>query len=96
MTVSAGADLLRKEDRSLLTGRGVFVDDVHVNRMAHGVFVRSPFPHARIKAIYTNAARKAGALAVLTAQKIAIHRKTSRRALLASQHPQGAAEPVGS
>lgn len=63
-------NLLRVEDSSLLTGRGAFVDDVHLDRMAHAVFVRSPFPHARIKSINVEKARSAGALAVLTAKDL--------------------------
>jgi carbon-monoxide dehydrogenase large subunit len=61
------APLLRVEDRPLLTGRGSFVDDVHLDRMAYAVFVRSPLPHARIRSIDVEKARSAGALAVLTA-----------------------------
>jgi aerobic carbon-monoxide dehydrogenase large subunit len=67
--------LLRKEDRSLLTGRGAFVDDMHLDRMVHGVFVRSPFPHAQIRAINIEAAGKAGALAALTARDLPFFEK---------------------
>ena len=58
---------LRKEDSRLLRGAARFVDDVHLDRMAHGAFVRSPMPHADILAIDASRARAAGALAVLTA-----------------------------
>jgi aerobic carbon-monoxide dehydrogenase large subunit len=57
----------RVEDRRLLTGRGHFVDDIHLDRMVHCAFVRSPHAHAQIKAIDAQAAKDAGALAVLTA-----------------------------
>ncbi|MCU1686052.1 MAG: xanthine dehydrogenase [Amycolatopsis sp.] len=36
-----GASVKRKEDPRLLTGRGRFVDDVHLPRMLHAQFVRS-------------------------------------------------------
>src|ERR1700721_760135 len=58
---------LRKEDSRLLRGAASFVDDVHLYRMAHGAFVRSPMPHADIVAIDPSRALAAGALAVLTA-----------------------------
>ncbi len=58
---------LRKEDGRLLRGAARFVDDVHLDRMAHGAFVRSPMPHADIVAIDPSRALAGGALAVLTA-----------------------------
>ncbi len=39
----AGARVSRVEDASLLTGRGVFVDDISLPGMLHACFVRSPF-----------------------------------------------------
>ena len=62
--------LLRVEDRSLLMGRGSFVDDVHCDRMVHAVFIRSSVPHACIKSINVEPARQAGALAVFTAMDL--------------------------
>lgn len=64
------ARLLRAEDYSLLTGRGSFVDDIHMDRMAQAVFVRSPIAHARIKSIDTEPAQKAGAILILTAKDL--------------------------
>ncbi len=61
---------LRKEDARLLRGRGRFVDNVHLDRMAHGAFVRSAVAHARIASIDTSQALAAGALAVLTANDL--------------------------
>jgi carbon-monoxide dehydrogenase large subunit len=52
-----GASVLRKEDPALLTGRGCFVDDIHLPHMLHAVFVRSQHAHARIIRIDTGAAR---------------------------------------
>jgi carbon-monoxide dehydrogenase large subunit len=62
--------LLRVEDYSLLTGQGAFVDDIHLDRMAHAVFVRSPIAHARIKSIDAEQALKGGAILVLTARDL--------------------------
>jgi carbon-monoxide dehydrogenase large subunit len=55
--VSIGVSVPRKEDPRLLTGRGRYVDDVHLPEMAHAVVVRSPHPHAAIAGIDTAAAR---------------------------------------
>lgn len=61
---------LRTEDDRLLRGRARFVDNVHLDRMVHGVFVRSTQAHARIVAINAKAALAAGAIAVFTAQDL--------------------------
>lgn len=62
-----GASVPRVEDRRILTGRGKYVDDVHLPGMAHAAFLRSPLAHARIIALDTaEAARAPGVLAVLT------------------------------
>ena len=51
-----------------MQGRGRYIDDVVYPGMAHGVVLRSPHGHARIKSIDTKAAQAApGVLAVLTA-----------------------------
>ena len=60
----------RKEDAWLLQGRGRFVDNVHLDRMAHGAFVRSPMAHAMIVSIDASEAIAAGALCVLTAHDL--------------------------
>ncbi len=46
-----GRSLVRREDKRLLTGRGQFIADFELPHMLHAVFVRSPLPHARIRAI---------------------------------------------
>ncbi|HXP74508.1 MAG TPA: xanthine dehydrogenase family protein molybdopterin-binding subunit, partial [Stellaceae bacterium] len=57
----------RVEDAELLTGRGRFLADLRMGRMAAAVFVRSPHGFARIRSIDTAEARRApGVLAVLT------------------------------
>jgi carbon-monoxide dehydrogenase large subunit len=56
----------------LTQGRGSYVSDIVLPRMAHVAFVRSPHAHARIKAIDTAAAKKAaGVIAVVTGQELA-------------------------
>jgi aerobic carbon-monoxide dehydrogenase large subunit len=62
-----GTPLRRVEDNALLRGEGRFTDDASVPNQVHAWFVRSPHPHARIRAIATAAARDApGVVAVLT------------------------------
>ena len=65
-----GRPVPRKEDARLLRGRARFVDDVRLGRMLHGVFLRSPHPHAEIGMIDTSAALAAGGRLVLTADDL--------------------------
>ena len=51
-----GNRVKRLEDPALLRGRGNFVDDIRFSGMANAAFVRSPFPHARLRAIDKSAA----------------------------------------
>jgi len=62
--------MLRKEDARLLRGCARFVDNVCLDRMVHGAFVRSPLPHAEVIAIDASRAMAAGAIAVLTARDL--------------------------
>src|SRR5437764_703240 len=56
----------------LMQGRGQYVSDVTLPRMAHVAFVRSPHAHARIKQIDADAARRApGVIAVVTGAALA-------------------------
>ena len=67
----AGTRVPRIEDNRLLTGRGTFVDDVSRPGMLHACFVRSPFAHAKIKAIDAGAALALpGVHAVFTANDL--------------------------
>jgi len=62
-----GTSVLRKEDPTLLSGRGRFVDDIHLPHMLHAAFVRSQHAHARIVRIDTaEAAAVPGVHLVLT------------------------------
>jgi aerobic carbon-monoxide dehydrogenase large subunit len=60
--------VLRNEDARLLTGRALFVDDVHVPGMLHVAFVRSMVAHGRLTGVDASAARALpGVVAVYTA-----------------------------
>jgi carbon-monoxide dehydrogenase large subunit len=54
-----GTAVKRKEDASLLRGRGTYVDNLTLPGTAYMVLVRSPYPRARIKAVDLDAARTA-------------------------------------
>ena len=63
-----GQGVPRFEDPRLVRGGGRYTDDIKLPGMAHGVVLRSPHAHAKIKSIDTTAAKAApGVLAVLTA-----------------------------
>ena len=51
-----GASVKRKEDPAFLTGKGRYVDDIHLPGMLDVVVLRSPHPHAMIRAIDTSRA----------------------------------------
>ena len=69
------ASPLRREDARLLTGRARFVDDIHLDRMVHGTFIRSQMAHAEIVSIDASEALAAGALCVLTARDLPFNDK---------------------
>ena len=63
-----GQSIPRNEDRRLLTGQALFVDDVHLPGMLHVAFLRSDYAHARIQRIDVSAAKALpGVVAVYTA-----------------------------
>jgi carbon-monoxide dehydrogenase large subunit len=67
-----GSRAPRKEDDRLLTGRGRYVDDVNPRGLLHIHFLRSPHPHAAVRAIDTSKARPAtGVTAVFTGADLA-------------------------
>ena len=66
-----GCKRKRVEDVRFTQGKGQYVDDVKLPGMLHGDFVRSPYPHARIKSINTEKALAVkGVLAVITAETL--------------------------
>ncbi|MBI3636387.1 MAG: xanthine dehydrogenase family protein, partial [Candidatus Rokubacteria bacterium] len=71
-----GAEVKRKEDGRLVTGRSAYVGDIRVPGLHHVVFVRSPHAHATIRGIDTTAAKKMpGVRMVLTGRDIEKHVK---------------------
>ncbi|WP_338828234.1 xanthine dehydrogenase family protein molybdopterin-binding subunit [Bradyrhizobium sp. 27S5] len=55
----------------LLQGRGQYVSDLELPRMAHVVFLRSPYAHARIVAIDAAAARRmSGIISIVTGREL--------------------------
>src|SRR5271156_2247903 len=67
-----GRSVPRPNLARLTQGRGQYVSDVVLPRMAHVAFVRSPHAHARIKNIATAEAKKApGVVAVVTGAELA-------------------------
>jgi carbon-monoxide dehydrogenase large subunit len=62
-----GQPVRRTEDVRFVTGKGAYTDDINLPGQAHGYVLRSPFAHARIKSIDTEAALQApGVIAVYT------------------------------
>src|SRR5215472_17132296 len=62
-----GASVKRKEDPALLTGRGRFVDDIHLPGLLEVAVLRSPHAHAAIRGIdKTRALALPGVHAVFT------------------------------
>src|SRR5271166_869255 len=66
-----GEPIKRNEDRRLLTGQALFVDDVELPGMLHAAFLRSNLAHARIAHIDVTAALgRTGVIAVYTANDL--------------------------
>ena len=66
-----GQGVSRFEDPRLVRGDGRYTDDIKLPGLTHGVVLRSPHAHAKIKSIDTAAAKSApGVLAVLTSADI--------------------------
>ncbi|MDH6594712.1 carbon-monoxide dehydrogenase large subunit [Variovorax sp. TBS-050B] len=71
MRFGSGHAVRRLEDESLLAGAGRYTDDVALPGQTHLVFVRSPYPHARILSIDTAAAAAMpGVLRVFTGAEL--------------------------
>ena len=67
-----GRTVPRPNIARLAQGRGQYVSDISLPRMAHVAFVRSPYAHARIVAIDAAKAKQAkGVIAVVTGAELA-------------------------
>ena len=66
-----GAPVKRNEDRRLLTGQALFIDDIELPGMLHAAFLRSQVAHARIESIDVSAAlQRPGIIAVYVADDL--------------------------
>ena len=66
-----GERIKRNEDPRLLTGQGLYVDDVDLPHMLHAAFLRSPYAHAKINSIdISGAVQREGVVAVYTANDL--------------------------
>ena len=67
-----GQSVKRREDKRLLQGEGVFVDDIKRHGMGYIHFVRSPYAHAHITRIDVSAAEAMdGVYGTLTGEEVA-------------------------
>jgi aerobic carbon-monoxide dehydrogenase large subunit len=67
-----GQSVPRPNAKRLLQGRGAFVDDLRFPRLAHVVFFRSPYAHAKVKKLdLTKAARQPGVIACFDGRAVA-------------------------
>ncbi len=66
-----GARIKRKEDNRLLTGNGLYMGDINLDKQAHAYILRSPHANAKILSIDTKAASKlTGVLGIFTSSDI--------------------------
>ncbi|HEY0910238.1 MAG TPA: xanthine dehydrogenase family protein molybdopterin-binding subunit [Bradyrhizobium sp.] len=66
-----GKTVPRPNLERLLQGRGLYVSDMVLPRMAHVVYLRSPYAHAKIISIDTSAAKRIpGVIAVVTGKEL--------------------------
>src|SRR4029450_9404530 len=73
-----GTSVKRKEDASLLRGRGTYVDNMTLPGLVFMAVVRSPYAHARIKRMNVDGARQAeGVGAAFSCAGLAEHWKGS-------------------
>ena len=64
-----GAPVKRNEDKKLLTGQALFIDDVELPGMLHAAFLRSQVAHGKVRRIDVSAAlTHPGVVAVYTAE----------------------------
>ena len=67
-----GQSVPRPNAQRLLQGRGAFVDDLRFPRLAHVVFFRSPYAHARIKKLdFSKALKAEGVVGVFDGRAVA-------------------------
>jgi aerobic carbon-monoxide dehydrogenase large subunit len=90
MKFALGQPVPRTEDPRLLTGRGRYTDDFVLPRLAHAYVLRSPYAHARIRAVDIRAAQQMlGVLAVLTGEDWAAEKFGAPRPVIPRQRRDG-------
>ena len=73
----------------LMQGRGLYVSDIELPRMAHVVFLRSPHAHAKINGIDASVAKQMpGVIAVVSGQRTLDRHHAVGRRTLAFEGPQ--------
>jgi carbon-monoxide dehydrogenase large subunit len=71
VTEVIGAPLTRREDQRFITGKGRYLDDIQLAGTTHLAILRSPYAHANIRSVNTDAAKAMpGVLAVFTGADI--------------------------
>jgi carbon-monoxide dehydrogenase large subunit len=81
MAVSSalGGAVRRREDPRLITGAGLYTDDVRLDQCLHAVFVRSSMAHARLKSVdVTLAAAMPGVVGIFGAADLQFASATAR------------------
>jgi carbon-monoxide dehydrogenase large subunit len=69
-----GVRVKRHEDDRFVRGRGRYLDDIKLPGMLHMEILRSPYAHARLRAVDASKARALpGVVAVITGQDLAAH-----------------------
>ena len=58
MKFAVGQPVTRIEDTRLIKGKGIYTDDIKFQNMCYGVFVRSPYAHAKILSVDTQEAKR--------------------------------------
>jgi carbon-monoxide dehydrogenase large subunit len=67
-----GSSIKRREDPRMITGRGVYTDDVKLPGQTYAVFVRSPHAHARLRRVDVSRAKAVpGVVAAFTGKDMA-------------------------
>src|SRR5688572_4444019 len=67
-----GVSVPRPNAQRLLQGRGAYVDDLRFPRLAHVVFFRSPYAHAKIKRLdFSKGLKSEGVIAILDGESVA-------------------------
>lgn len=95
-----GESVPRRDGVAKVTGSGMFTVDLGMPGMAHAKVLRSPYPHARIRSIDADEARRhPGVIAVVTADDLAdVHliygHAVADHPLIATNKVRFAGEPV--